>query len=67
VDRVFKTGAFNHSATIPGNQIKWLVRALLATKRKLQPDRNRHAHFSTPQLRRRVLIQGFVSGSISTV
>jgi hypothetical protein len=37
---------------IPGNQIKWLVRALLATKRKLQPDRNRHAHFSTPQLRR---------------
>jgi hypothetical protein len=35
---VFKTGAFNHSATHPCKKLKWLVAARLATNRELPPD-----------------------------
>jgi hypothetical protein len=38
---VFKTGAFNHSATHPCNAFKWLAPAALATNRELQPSCNR--------------------------
>jgi hypothetical protein len=45
---VFKTGAFNHSATHPRNKLKWLVRSRLATNRELQPGCNRGRNISVP-------------------
>jgi hypothetical protein len=43
---LFKTGAFNHSATHPCNELKWLVGAALATNRELQPDCNRQRNIT---------------------
>lgn len=45
---VFKTGAFNHSATHPYKELNWLVAPTQATKQELPPDCHRRGNITVP-------------------